>query len=194
MDEDWDRFESALASSDPDQVNDLIDDIGDVPIDERVDLFETRSEALTALYANSDDGYVRQSVVRVVGELAPGLPAAVSARSETVDAAASETTLQENTDMLCGFLLEAMTDDDGRVRQSAKRTLEGVFRTYDELGEDETVEALADELETMAEDYTDKRREHLLEASNDAEHALQSVVGTLIRNAHEQFGGSLDDA
>ena len=88
-------------------------------------------------------------------------------------------------------LLEAITDGDGRVRQSAKRALKDVFRTYDSLNDEETVEALARELESMADEHSGKQREHLLEAKEDAEFALQSSLGRVINEFHEEFGESL---
>jgi hypothetical protein len=143
------------------------------------------------MYAAADDGYVRQSIVRVAERLVPGIPTVVALDNDDRSIGATETDVRDQTDALCGFLLEAITDDDGRVRQSAKRALKDVFRTYDSLDDEETVEALAQELERMADGHSGKHRKHLLEAKDDAEFALQSPLGRIVDEFHEEFGDSL---
>jgi len=68
---------------------------------------------------------------------------------------------QDQTDPLCGFLLEALTDDRGRVRQAAKRGLKDVLRTHDALNDEGTLEALVIELDEMAEEASGKQAKHL---------------------------------
>ena len=149
----------------PDRVNRMIEDVESLDPDERADLFEQWFEDLSALYAEHEDGYVRQSVVRVAEQFAFGLMPAVVRTPEDEDELER---ISEQTDTLCGFMLVALTDEDGRVRQSAKRGLQDVFRAYDALEETETLEALAAELDEMADEYSCSRRKHLLETKDDA--------------------------
>lgn len=191
MDDQWASFATALESGDSDRVNEVIDDVKDMDLGERVELFDVCFDELTALYAAADDGYVRQSIVRVGERLVPGIPTVMAIDSDDRSIGADEADVRAQTDALCGFLLEAITDDDGRVRQSAKRALQDVSRTYDSLEEEETVEALARELDSMADEYSGKRRTHLLEAKEDAEFALQSPLGRIVDGFHEEFGDSI---
>ncbi len=191
MNEQWTEFATALKSSEPDQVNEVIDDIKEMGLEERIELFNVCFDELTEIYAATDDGYVRQSVVRVAERLVPGIPTAIALDNDDRSIGATEADIRDQTDALCGFLLEAITDDDGRVRQSAKRALKDVFRTYDSLEDEETVEALAQELERMADKHSGKKRKHLLETKEDAEFALQSPLGRIVGGFQEEFGDSL---
>jgi len=191
MEDQWAEFATALESGDSDRVNEVIDDVKDMDLGERIELFEVSFDELTELYAAADDGYVRQSAVRFGERLVPGIPTVMALDNDDRSIRADEVDVREQTDALCGFLLEAITDDDGRVRQSAKHTLKDVFRTYDSLEDDETVKALAQELESMADAYSGKRRTHLLEAKENAEFALQSPLGRIVEGFQEEFGDSI---
>jgi hypothetical protein len=89
-------------------------------------------------------------------------------------------------------LLEAVTDDDGRVRQSAKRALKDCVRTYDALDETTTIEGLIEEIETMADNASGKQEKHLREDKEDAAFFLQSGLGRIIEGFQKEFGDSLD--
>lgn len=191
MNQQWAEFATALESGEPDQVNEVIDDIKEMDLEERIDLFDSCFGELTEIYTAAADGYVRQSVVRVADELVPGMVAVAAIDTETRSIGAGEADVRDQTDAICGFLLEAITDDDGRVRQSARRALKDVFRTYDALEDEATVEALADELGSIAEEATGKQRKHLLEAKEDAEFMLQSPLGRIVHEFHEEFGESM---
>ena len=191
MNEQWTEFVAALESGDPDRVNAVVDDIKDMDLGERIDLFDICFDELTEMYAAADDGYVRQSIVRTAERLIPGIPTVMALDTDDRSIGADEVDVRDQTDALCGFLLEAITDDDGRVRQSAKRALKDVFRTYDSLDDEKTVEALAQELERMAGEHSGKQRKHLLEANEDAKFALQSPLGRIVDEFHEEFGESL---
>ena len=191
MNEQWTEFATALESGDSDRVNAVVDDIKDMDLGERIDLFDICFDELTEMYAAADDGYVRQSIVRAAERLIPGIPMVMALDTDDRSIGADEADVRDQTDALCGFLLEAITDDDGRVRQSAKRALKDVFRTYDSLDDEKTVEALAQELERMADEHSGKQRKHLLEANEDAKFALQSPLGRIVDEFHEEFGESL---
>ena len=69
--------------------------------------------------------------------------------------------------------------------------LKDAFRTYDSLEDEETIKALAHELDRMADEHSETQRKHLLEAKEDAEFALQSPLGRIVDEFQEEFGGSL---
>jgi hypothetical protein len=190
MEDRWNELAAALESSDPDQVNDAIDEIKSMDPDARVRLLSICFDDMSRLYAESEDGYVRQSVVRTAKQLTLGVVAPFVLDDDSSDVTFDR--LHDQTDALCGFFLEAMTDDDGRVRQSAKRGLKDGFRTYDSLDDEETIKALMVELEEMAEEYSGTRRKHLLEAKEDAEFFLQSAFGRIAEGFQKEFGDSPD--
>ena len=191
MNEQWTEFVAALESGEPDQVNEVIEDVKEMGFEDRIELFDVCFDELTEMYAAADDGYVPQSVVRTAERLIPGIPTVMALDTDDRSIGADEADVRDQTDALCGFLLEAITDDDGRVRQSAKRALKDVFRTYDSLDDEETVEALAQELERMADEHSGKQRKHLLEAKEDAEFALQSPLGRIVEGFQEEIGDAL---
>ncbi|MFB6084927.1 MAG: hypothetical protein ABEJ94_11860 [Halorientalis sp.] len=186
MPQSWEEFRDDIASGDAARVNPVVEEIGEWDIDERVRSFEDLFDGVTTLYEASDDGYVRQSCVRVASELAPGLAAAVNLQDEQT-ASQDRETVVDQTDALCGFFLEAMTDEDGRVRQSAKQGLQDVFRTYDTLEERDTIEAVRAELDEMASRYDGKRGEHLEEARRTANDTLESPITRMVRDVAEQL-------
>jgi hypothetical protein len=191
MNDRWSRFATALDSGESNRVNDVIDEIGDMGLDERIELFDVCFDEVVQMYEDADDGYVRQSVVRVTDQLTPGIPTVMALDTEDRSIGIDEAELRERTDALCGFLLEALTDEDGRVRQSAKRGLQDVFRTYDALDDEETLEALIVELDEMANETSGTQAKHLREAKEDAKFSLQSGVARLVEGFREEFGDSL---
>jgi hypothetical protein len=188
MDEQWTELESALQSGESDRVNEAIERIEALDRPQQRRLFDERFDDVTACYEASDDGYVRQSVVRVVEQLSPGLVAAVKLENEDTTRDAVERRLDTAT----GFLLEALQDEDGRVRQSAQRALQDSFRGYRAIDETDTVHALARELEALAEEYDDGRHKHLLESKDDAEH-LSGPTGTRLVESIQQLADRADE-
>lgn len=186
----WSQFATALESGESDRVTEVIDEIREIDLDERVELFDVRFDDVTQMYEAADDGYVRQSLVRVADQLTPGIPTVMAVDNDDRSIGAGEADIRDQTDAICGFLLEALTDDDGRVRRSAKRGLQGVFRTYNALGDDETLEALVIELEEMAAEATGKQRKHLRETRADAEFSLRSGVARLVEGFEAEFDES----
>lgn len=189
MEQQWDEFAATIRSGNSEQVNETIDEIKELELEERVRLFEICFDELTTIYSQSDDGYVRQSTIRVAEQLAPGIALVFAVTDSDRSMETDLETVREQTDALGGFLLETLTDEDGRVRQSAKRGLKDVFRTYDSLEDKETIKAFAVELAEMATNYSDKRRKHLLEAKEDAEFFLQSSFGRIFESLQKEFAG-----
>ena len=190
MNDRWRGYVSDLESGDSGRVNDAVDDIKDMRFEERIELFEVCFDELTGIYDSAADGYVRQSTVRVAEQLTPGLSTVVVLDNDDRSIVTDETDIRAQTDALCGFLLEAITDEDGRVRQSAKRGLKDVFRTYDALEDQETIEALILELDEMAAEASGKQQQHLRESKAEAESTLRSGLGRLVEEFHEEFGDS----
>lgn len=191
MNERWLGFVTELESGDSDRVNDVIDEIGDMSLDERIELFDVCFDELAQLYADADDGYVRQSLVRVADQLTPGIPTVMALDNDDRSIGTDEAGLRNQTDALCGFLLEALTDTDGRVRQAAKRGLKEVSRTYDALDDEETLEALIVELDEMAAEASGTHSKHLREAKEAVKFSLKSGVTRIVEGFQEEFGDSL---
>lgn len=175
----------ALDSGDTDKVDAILDRLSSVDIESQAKHYETCISGLVDLYDRTNDGYVRQSVIRAVQALMPGMVAAYKAVDESVQ---SEMTVEGVTDRLevgCQFLLRGIQDGDGRVRQSARRALKDAFRAYDTLEDCEALVAIRDELETLADEVDSDRRKHVQEAISDADVFLQSdearVLGALTR-------------
>ena len=187
----WAEYEPELRSGDADRVNAVVDEIKDMSVMESSELFDECFEGVTDLYETHEDGYVRQSCVRVAQQFAPRLPAAVTLQSADVESPSAET-VHDQTDAICGFLLQAVTDADGRVRQSAKRALKDCVRTYDALDETATIQGLIEDLERMAADASGTQAQHLPEAKAAAESFLQPRIRPLTGGFQNEFGDELD--
>lgn len=183
MDQRCEEYADALKSSDPDRVNPVIDELQDMEVDERAQVFDSCFDDFSAIYADSSDGYIRQSVVRATEQLVPRLEVVAWIDDDDLEEWLGDTSVEElrnQTDTLCGFLLEAVQDEDGRVRNAAKRGLRDVFRCYDGVDDTETIKALITELDDIADQYTDKREKHVLEAKEDAAFFLQSTGARIL--------------
>lgn len=183
--EQWSEIETAVRSSDPDRVNDVIDRIERMDRERQSQLFDAGFDDLASIYRESADGYVRQSIVRTINALSPGLAVAFTLTDEEGDTDETRAAVERRLDTATGFLIKAIQDDDGRVRQSAKRALKDAYRGYGALGETDTVTALAAELGEMAEEYDDTRRDHLIESKDDAEFVLSPAETRMIENIRQ---------
>ena len=191
MADEWESTVAEIRSGDTDRVNTAIERLDAVEMDARGAVWTQVFDPLTDLYDESDDGYTRQAVVRAVEAVSPGLASAVNA-VDSMGPAIDEATLRDRLDTACGFLLEALQDEDGRVRQSAIRALKGCFRAYEGLEDDETIEAIGAELEDLASECTGSRREHVLEAKEDAQffsrpggvRMIEAIRGLIQEAAH----------
>jgi len=187
MRDQWHDIKAAVESSESDQVNEAIDQIKELDREHRLQLFDIRIDSLTDIYEESDDGYVRQSVVRVTERMMPGLAVVVMLDgADSTDETRED--IRRRLDTATGFLLDALQDSDGRVRQSAKRALKDAYRGYEALEETETIAALVDELDALAESYEGKRRKHLLESKDDAAFFLRPAGSRMVDNIRELAG------
>jgi hypothetical protein len=191
MSQQWTEIRDAIRSSDPNKINDAIDRIKELDRDQRIHLFDIGFDDLISIYEESDDGYVRQSVVRVADQVIPGLAVVFILVDEEGSTQETKESIKKRLDTAVGFLLETLQDDDGRVRQSAKRALKDVYRGYEALEDTETIAALASELDALAQEYEDKRHDHLLESKADAEFFLRPA-GTRMIESIQQLADSHD--
>lgn len=167
---------AAVHSSDSALVNDAIDRISDLEPAERGALLDETMSDLAAIYEDSDDGYVRQSAVRVIDELHPSVTAAYLIEDGQLERDAVE----RRAETAGGFFLEAILDPDGRVRRSAVRGVKDVFRCYDSLEDNESIAAFAAELESLAADGDEATQKHVLESKRGAEFFLQPPGSRLL--------------
>lgn len=159
------RFREALRSGDSDQVNDVIDDLQEMEPAEKVELFDECFEMATNVY-ESGDGYQRQSVVRFVQELYPRPPLFEAVQQAESPAAVVDQLFPrggEWAERLQAFYLDALEDDDGRVRQAAQRGLEELCRLYEMVDATEDIDAIIETLEDLGTRHSGKTAEHIWE-------------------------------
>lgn len=181
----WPDARADLASGDTERSNRAIDAVTDRDIAGRLGLAERHLDDLIELYEASEDGYVRQSVVRVVENLVPDIIGAVAVHNEDRDVDAE--TVRDRTDHCAEFLLEAITDDDGRVRQSAGRGLQNVARTYDGLEDNAAVALLVHELDRRAESVDEEVSEQIQQAKRDVAHFGQAGIVRVVENLEGEW-------
>lgn len=185
MSQQWTEIRDAIRSSDPTKINDVIDRLKEMDRDQQLHLFDIGFADLILIYEESDDGYVRQSVVRVAYQIIPGLAVVFILVDEDGSTQETKESIKKRLDTAAGFLLATLQDDDGRVRQSAKRALRDVYRGYEALEDTETIATLASELDALAQEYEDTRHDHLLESKADAEFFLRPAGTRMIESIHQ---------
>jgi hypothetical protein len=132
------EFEAAITSGDADRVNDAIEEVREAETAERAHLFVSSVEEFTHYYY-VDDGYQRLSVVRFLRQLyGPPVPV-------------------EYRDVFWNLLCDAISDEDGRVRQAAEKAIDKVitFAAYRERPVDPLRADLAEIAETQVPTYSE---------------------------------------
>lgn len=168
MDRTPESFAEALASGDSDRVNEAIDEIEAVDRADRVEPYPELFEVCYPIY-ESDDGYVRQSVVRFLRDAYPLLEIRIaSSEPERVDGYTIDD-LTEHRTRLVEFLLEALEDDDGRVRSAAADGFDLLGVAIDLAGLDAEKRALLDELDDLVETLPAEKAKHAEEARQSVE-------------------------
>ncbi|SDY52892.1 hypothetical protein [Halobellus clavatus] len=175
MDQTADAFAAALSSGDTDRVNRAIDSVDDMELEERAALFDDCFERCRDLYA-SDNGYQRQSVVRFAAALYPGLAFRTVGADRTDAVLPDDWTLDEiatHRHRLREFYLDALVDDDGRVRRAAAKGLKELAVAAELIGAEDELQTMLAELETLAENHNDESvQKHINQArENVAFHA-----------------------
>lgn len=192
MDHTRDAFAAALSTGETERVNRALDEIESMDLEERAGLFDDCFEMCRNLY-ESDDGYQRQSVIRFAAGLYPRLAFRTVGVDITDEALPGEQTLEEiasHRRRLREFYLDALTDDDGRVRRAAAKALKDVALTAEMIGADNELRAMMNELETLTEQHDDtSKQKHIGQAyENVTFHAEKpfSLLPDGIRDALEQ--------
>ena len=174
MDHTHEAFADALSSGDTERVNRAIDEIEDTELEERAALFDECFEMCRDLY-EVDDGYQRQSVIRFAAALYPRLAYRTVGADLTDEALPGEWTLDEiatHREQLRDLYLDALRDDDGRVRRAAAKAIKELALTAEMLGADDELRLMMDELEALAEECGGSKRKHVEQAyENVAFHA-----------------------
>lgn len=173
MDLDSETVTTALRSGDADRVNELLDAVEDAERAERARLLAACFDDCWTLYDDADDGYVRQSVVRLLVAADPHLGVA-DARTDEEEPTPDDLDLGDDAtdtrdagdyrDALVEFYLTALEDDDGRVRNAVKRELRSLAVRFELLGERDRLDALHARLDELADCGTGKKRDHVVEA------------------------------
>lgn len=126
------EFKAAVTSGDPDRVNAVIEEVKDAEMAECAYLFVNCIEEFSHWYS-VDDGYQRLSVTRFLHQLYTAhLPVAYR-------------------DLFWELLLDAIVDEDGRVRKAALKAMDKVifFTDYRE----QSVDPLRADLEEIADTH-----------------------------------------
>ncbi|WP_436907532.1 hypothetical protein [Halosimplex marinum] len=161
-------FAEALASGDTDRVNEAIDEVEAVDATERVERYPALFDECYPVYG-SDDGYVRQAVVRFLRDAYPMLELQIAAvEGDRVDGYTTDD-LAEIRTRLVELLLEALEDDDGRVRTAAVDGFDtlGVALDAAELTAERA--ALVEALEDLSDTLPDEKAEHAESAKRSVE-------------------------
>lgn len=174
MDQTPEAFRAALSSGDTARVNRSIDEVEDMDLEERAVLFNDCFELCRDLY-EGDDGYQRQSVIRFAAALYPRLAIRTVGADITDNALPGEWTLDDiatHRRQLRALYLEALVDDDGRVRRAAAKALKDLALSAEMIGADDELQTMVDELEALAAKHDDAPQKHIEEAyENVAFHA-----------------------
>ena len=190
MDHTREAFADALSSGDTEHVNRAMDEIENTELEERAALFDECFEMCRDLY-EADDGYQRQSVIRFAAGLYPRLAYRTVGSDLTDEAVPGEWTLDEiatHRERLRDLYVDALRDDDGRVRRAAAKAIKELALTAEMLEAEDQLWSMMDELEALAEECEDSKRKHVEQAyENVAFHAEKpfSLLPDGLRDALE---------
>lgn len=188
MDIDAETALTVLQSGETDRVNDLLDAVENTELTVKTRLLSECFEDCRRLYEDAADGYKRQSVVRFFSAADPHLATANAHGNTELESDDLNLTgdVGNYRDALVEFYLTAIQDDDGRVRNSAKRELKSLATRYEMFGEQARLDALFSCLDELAEDATGKTREAIVDARTDVQAHARSG-GTGLRSTFKQL-------
>ena len=193
MDHTREAFADTLSSGNTERVNRAIDEIEDIELEERAALFDECFEMCRELY-ETEDGYQRQSVIRFAAGLYPRLAYRTIGSDLTDEALPGEWTLDEiatHRERLRDLYLDALRDDDGRVRRAAAKAIKELALTAEMLDAADELRSIMDDLEALAEECEASKRKHVGEAyENVAFHAEKpfSLLPDGLRDVLEKKG------
>lgn len=163
-----DSIADALASGETDRTNRVIGMVEGLSVEERAAVFDDYLSVARTVYGH-DDGYVRQSAVRFADALHPGLALRAVGRLDTANPVPGEYTLADaahHRRRLRELFLEALVDDDGRVRRAAIKGLKTVAVAADVIDERDELESLLADLEAVAAEADGEAEAHVADASD----------------------------
>lgn len=156
---DPDELAEAVATGETERVDDAIDRVTAADPTDRFAWYDDLIVGCQPVFANGD-GYVRQSVVRLLRAAYPGL----EMRLGDVDAAPVEgvhlTDTEPQRHRYVEFLLEALDDDDERVRTAATDGIDDLANAMTAAELEIEQEALHDALSTLAVGQPEEKRQH----------------------------------
>ena len=188
MDRTPEAFAAALSSGETDRVNRAIDEVEEMDLEERAAMFDECFELCRDVY-ESDDGYQRQSAIRFADALYPRLAFRMVGAERSDEELPDDHTLDElatHRSRLRDLYLDALVDDDGRVRRAAAKALKQLALTADLIEADDELQTMLTEIEALAEKHgNDDKQKHIEQAyQNVAFHAEkpESLLPTGLRD------------
>lgn len=167
-------IEPAVKSGDPEEVNELLDDLEERSVDEQLRLFQDTFETLLSCL-DHDDGYSRQAVVRIVSTLDPATNRMVVAGGADSRHDPGDNRFDEAVERASTLYAAALQDDDGRVRQAAIRGINNHCVGCRMTGDRPDIERLVADLEAVRERVDGDRLEHVEEALESARRNRQPL-------------------
>jgi len=174
MEHSPDAFADALSSGDSDQVNRVVDEVESMELEDRAALFDNCFDVCSEIYEDGD-GYQRQSAIRFAAALYPRLAYRSVGAEFTDDVLPGAYTVKDTAthrDRLRELYLDALTDDDGRVRRAAAKAIKELALTAEMIGADDELQAMLENLESLATHQPESKTKHIEQAyENVAFHA-----------------------
>jgi hypothetical protein len=173
-----DVFAEALSSGDADQVNQAVDEVKNMDLEDRAALFDDGFEMCRKVY-EAGDGYQRQSAIRFAAALYPRLAYRAVGAEFTDDALPGGYTVEETVthrDRLRELYLEAIIDDDGRVRRAAAKGFKELALTAEMIEAADELQTMLEKLESLGAHQPESKTKHIEQAyENVAFHAEKPV-------------------
>jgi hypothetical protein len=184
-------FSETLWSGDTEQVNRALDEVHEMELEEQAELFDEGFEICRELYAEGD-GYQRQSAIRFAAELYPRLAFRTVGTEFTDDALPGDHTTDETAshrERLRDLYLDALTDDDGRVRRAAAKAIKNLALTAEIIDAEDELNSLVEELESLKASHTDPERKHIQQAYENVTFHTNKPFSVLSNAMDEIFDG-----
>jgi len=178
MDRTPDAFADALSSGDSDQVNRVVDEVESMDLEDRAALFDDCFEVCREIFEDGG-GYQRQSAIRFAAALYPRLAYRSVGTEFTDDALPGAYTFEETAthrNRLRDLYLDALVDDDGRVRRAAAKAIKELALTAEMIGATDELQAMLENLKPLAAHEPESKANHIEQAyENVAFHADRST-------------------
>ena len=186
---------NTLATGDTEETNRTIDALDDLNAIEAHRIYDDLLDECRRVFEESDDGYVRQSVVRALRDGYPRIESRIRTPDLGDETAVDRTQAGPDTiddtaayrERYVDLLLNALDDEDGRVRSAAADAsdLLGVELNLAAL-EAEQERVLAD-FEALAESQSEEKRDHTEEAIESIERSGSGgVLDGLLSDASDR--------